>query len=358
MPLRELIYLDRERVESYVSQLSGGVTVEVVSSTSNDRAASGRIKAGVKFIELEAAANKGSARGLTSTRVPAHAILATLEELLCRDGLLVDARSNDVSPGQIAFVVGDTTFESWEILATLADSIQGIATLAAKLYGAHKGNAEAAEIRQMLAQLDKLLKRYGPKSEFDEAKEQLASRVSRLKTGYEIVDSGYIDDVRNIIKLFFQDQNHVRIATDGSTFVGLLRRDGLVGSTMEELLFTYGSKPSLPFTAIFYVAEPGRDEGIRLEDLSDRLMAVAGGPASFATLQEPIRQFGSCLLESAEDLRRPIGTNTILVVPLAIYREIEPPAGPDADTFPPPTIQRFKYRFMDRMRRRARRDNH
>jgi hypothetical protein len=140
--------------------------------------------------------------------------------------------------------------------------------------------------------------------------------------------------VKEIVKLFFRDQNLVRISTHFGTFVGLLRRDCFIGGTTDESLFTYGSRPTTAFTALLYVAELGRDKELSQDDLNTRLQTIVGRTLTLGTLQSAIREMGSAILEYAEELRRPVGGKAVFVIPLAIYREVKGPSEPP----PPETV--------------------
>jgi|GEM_PF-6247909 len=325
MSLREIIYLDRDRIESYISQLAGGLTVQESAEATEDQKILGGIKAGIKVVDFESVAEKSTSDTTSSMRVPAHAILSTLEDLLQRKSLVADATCGAVVPGQIARLRGDATFESWGLLASLADSIQGIATLSAKIYGVTRAADDLKVLRARLSEIEKVTRQQGAAST-EGTRKALGREITTRSAMLEVIDGKYIEDVKEVIRLFFQDQNQFRIAAPGGpAFVGLLRREHLVGSSMEEILFNYGSKPQVSFEALFYVAELGRADTFNLEDVAKRFPNMEGRQFSFGLLQTLIREVGSVLLELAEELRRPVAEETAFMVPLAIYREIRQP---------------------------------
>ena len=327
MTLREIVYLDRVRVESYISQLAGGVVVETSESTTDSQQHSAKLGISTPILRVDLGRDAGEAGTQSVKMIPAHAALTTLESLLKSHSLLADAGTTTVVPGQVAYFHGDATFESWGLLASLADSVQGVATLGAKIYSAQYGTKTVNDLNQRLKQLEALIKRYKNNEEAVAApRRELRDAV--LKTGWlSIVSGNYINDAKDIVRLFFQDQNHVRISSGGKTFVGLMRRDNLVGSTMEEILFDYGSKPKVAFGAIFYVTEFGRAEAMTVDDFKERFGNMGGPPLSFALLQSAIRTVGTAVLELAEEIRRPAGENAAFVVPLALFREIRHSGG-------------------------------
>lgn len=326
MKLREIIYLDRVRVESYISQLSGSLTVQEATASANNDKTGTQFGADLSVVKFGVSEEAGAGTTRTKTAIPAHAILAILEKLLEEHGMLVDATKTLAAPGEIATFTGEATFESWGLLASLADSVQGVATLGAKIYSATRGQDDVKTIRENLSMLEKLIKKNrGHQAVVSEATSALASAINTPLSWLSVVDGKYINDVKDVVKLFFQDQNHIRLASHNKTFVGLLRREGLVGSTMEEMLFDYGSAPKVRFGALFYVAEFGRDETFDAEHIKARFEGLGGRSFSFSLVQEAIRKVGTVLLEAAEELRRPIGENASFVVPLAVYREISAP---------------------------------
>lgn len=323
-PLREIVYLDQERVHSYVSQLGEGLTVEESAQGSKNSTLTGGVAAGLGPAHFNVGATRGSGDILTTTRVPAHAVLRRLEELLEENALLVQASAATILPGQIGHVRGDATFESWSLLAELADSVQGVALLAAKIHAATSGKVTFQELQKRMRELEKLVKKNGMRTEHDGAIQALGTAVGKYTLPLAIVFDGYINDAKDVVKLFFQNQNHVRIVAKDKTYVGLLRRENLIGATMEEVLFSYGAKPKQSFDMLFYVAEFGRDDTFEMDDLTSRLTTIAAGGFSFGRFQEMIRAVGSAILDLAEEVRRPTGENSAFVVPLAIYRTIRP----------------------------------
>ncbi|WP_437629899.1 DUF6414 family protein [Sorangium sp. So ce854] len=323
MKLRELIYLDRERVDSYISQLAGGLIVEESHQVGDTEKLAGKFKASIKVVEFEVGGETTGTTGTTLRRIPAHAVLSTLEHLLEESGSLVDAASDSILPGQVGRIRGDATFESWSLLASLADSIQGIGTLSAKIYGLVKGADDLKDLRARLTKIEQLHRKNAGDPALQGTTAELASQIKGRHVALSVVDGKYVDDVKDVVKLFFQDQNHIRISVPGGkTFVGLLRKEALVGCTMEELLFTYGSRPQMAFGALFYVAEFGREETLDANAVAERFKAVQGKPFSLGLLQHLIREGGSALLELAEELRRPAGENAAFIVPLAIFRDV------------------------------------
>lgn len=320
--LREIVYLDRERVHSYTSQLDDGLTTELSSTAAQRSGLTGGVEAALGPVNFQVGAERGADTSTQVTRIPAHAVLATLESSLTRERLLRDAAETLVLPGQIGRLTGDATFESWGLLASLADSVQGIATLGAKIYRSTRGQRDLQTLKRQVAELERLLKLKTDSVITAEHHNKLAQTVGMANTVLGVIDGGYIENVKEVVKLFFQDQNHFRISSANKSFVGLLRRENFVGSTMEELLFSYGSQPKVAFSALFYVTELARNDVFDPARLPNRMAHLQGKPFSFGVLQEAIRDIGTAILECAEELRRPTGEESAFIVPLAVYREV------------------------------------
>lgn len=320
--LREIVYLDRERINSYLSQLAGGLTVQETSQDSTAESMSGSVKASIKVLEFQVGGEKATGAESVITRIPAHAILSTFEQILEDQSMLVDARGSTILPGQLCRLTADATFESWGMLASLADSIQGIAAIAAKIYSATKGEATLQTLKTQTKELERHLKRTPGSPESKAALARLVPAVSKINLLLSIVEGRYIDDAKEVIKLFFQDQNHVRFAVGDTNFVGLLRAENLVSSTMAELLFTYGSRPMGSFGAIFYIAELGSHHGLVPATLAARFADLASGEFPLSNARKAIREVGTLLLDCAEELRRPEAEDAVFIVPLAVFRDI------------------------------------
>lgn len=106
MPLREILYLDRDRVDSYISQLAGGVIVRESLQSTDAEKLSGKVKASIKVVEFEVGGEKSTGSTTALTRIPAHAILSTLEQLLESSAMLVDVNAEGILPGQLGRVPG------------------------------------------------------------------------------------------------------------------------------------------------------------------------------------------------------------------------------------------------------------
>jgi hypothetical protein len=322
MQLREIVYLDGERVDSYISQLAGGLTVEESAQTSTQGRLSGSVKASIKVVEFQVGAEQGSGAEAVIKRVPAHAKLSTLEQLLESASMITDPHASTPLPGQICRLSADATFESWGLLASLADSIQGLASLGLGIYSATRGEQTLRSLQQQLKELERVLKKRPNDAAARTAVATLGAQVSKLTIFASMVEGRQIEDVKEIVKLFFQNQNHIRLSTKERTFVGLLRSEHLVGCTMNELVFTYGSRPMGTFEALFYVSELGTGQELDPAQIGARFVSIAQQGLPFTTLRETIRQVGTLLLECAEQLRRPDAADAVFMVPLAVFRTI------------------------------------
>ncbi|WP_052546249.1 DUF6414 family protein [Enhygromyxa salina] len=327
--LRDIVYLDRVRIESYLSQLAGGLTVQEAVSTQSGEDINAGFGANAGIVAISVGGKKMNATSVATTRMPAYAIVQMLESELVEEGLLKEDCCN-LLPGQIVRVRGEMTLESWGLLASLADSAQGAGTLATKVYSKTKSNADLEDIRRELKALESAAKQKSGGQKLTRQEQQqrtaaLAKRVGNVSMWRDIVTDGYIDDVKEIIKLFFQDQHHIRLAADETILVGLLREDGLVGSTMEELLFAYGTRPSTDFTILAQIAEVGRADPVNVTEIPARMNACIDPGDPIGTIQKIIREVGKVILQIAEELRRPSGEDMCFVVPLAMYREIRKP---------------------------------
>lgn len=329
--LRDIIYLDRVRVESFVSQLAGGLTIQEGSGAKAEEMLEGGVGANIGVVKFSVGGKEAHATTLSTTRIPAYAILGTVEAAL-NDADLLKSPGPAVLPGHILKAPGEMTLESWGLLASLADNLQGAGLLGAKVYSRTRGEKDMNQMRQELRALEKALKRKPGQAlaaspdEKANRQEALAKKLGQISAWFEILTDGYIDDVKEIIKLFFQDQHHIRLktTTDSSsvTLIGLLRDDGLVGSTMEELIFAYGARPSTGFTMLAQVTESARAEQVDLNQLSERFAALRDPTPSLGLIQRGIRVLGGTILEIAEELRRPAAEDLVFVVPLAVYREV------------------------------------
>ncbi|HFE47336.1 MAG TPA: hypothetical protein ENJ18_17925, partial [Nannocystis exedens] len=153
--LRDIIYLDRVRVESFVSQLAGGLTIDERIEEKTEETLDGRLGADLGFVTFSVGGKKARATTLSTTTIPAYAILKTLETALRDADLLKKPEQKSILPGQIVQASGEMTLESWGLLASLVDNLQGAGLLGAKVYSRMRGKQEIRDLRRELKDLEK-----------------------------------------------------------------------------------------------------------------------------------------------------------------------------------------------------------
>ena len=346
LSLFDFLYVDRQKVASLYSQLTGGVVEAFESSKEVARESDNKRNYDFKVFKHFAG---GVDHERSSERVsikPHHALILELEQELRRNGFLLDLTGEPRSLRDDALrllvkqtlcikVRGRVVFEDYERMKKVSSDYPAVLAFVNKSLEA--SIRRSAEYLQAAASLDELQRdvkqvkdrnaRAGQEARLKNAREELEStaRGARLPQ----TDQWVLDGFHTWVNAFLPGICNLRLYREGSApdehFFGHLKREGLEGMDSSLLHFAYGSKPTEELTLPGVVTSvPSESEDgfnplteFDRDDLRDFESVEHGFRGLF-------RGF-----DGLEALVRTSRFPRVMLQPLTVYREVTSTVGRD-----------------------------
>jgi len=286
MSLYDFIYVDRPKVISLYSQLTGGVVEMRESSAERGHTADNKRNYDFKIFKHDAG---GVTQGKSAEKEvikPHHSLVLELERELAEQGYLLDLTLNDeptslrdpelrdrIKAVMCVKIRGRAVLEDYERMKAIASIFPAVAEMINKSAESNaKQVPEYLEAEQALIVKEKeasLIK--NPSARNARQKELKEVRVSleqlARSTGIGVIDQWILDGFQTWINAFLPGICNLRLYLDGAPTdehaFGHLKKDYLEDSDSNSLHFTYGSMPTEKLTVLGIVTSvptEGHDE--------------------------------------------------------------------------------------------------
>lgn len=337
--VRDLIYLDFERLASIYSQLAGGLLGETRSESESSSDSRNVRKYDLKVFKPEFGGISAERSAQIESRVLHHDLLVRTEEALFAEDLAVDLNEKlEVTCddphairdalGRRAYVraTGWVTIEDYEKLLYFTDNFKELGRFIGTC-GIQKDDAA----QKALADLEAAKQKANEESNRNK-KSQLLARVAKLE---EQIDSA-IDSAVNLrgvpdylvrgIRLFVESflPNHISLRVypfeNCARFqlVAGLKRACFVDGDLDNVLFSYGRSPNIPLTLFGLVTSRPEPPGHPFDFNAEY---GDGADNDDAALERALRgMFGA--LQGFEKFVRFSRWPNVTVQPLALYRMV------------------------------------
>lgn len=343
MSLFDFIYVDRQKVSSLYSQLTGGV-VEV-RETSNEAGRDSDNKRGYDFKVFTHNAGGVDRERSTerSTIKPHHALIVELEEELRSQGYLLDMVANEddrsLSNSKVreklkttlcVKLKGRAVIEDYERMRGLTEVFPKVAEFINKsIHQSIKASVEYRELEELLLEKKSELKavkdaraRAAMELEIKAGRQKIESLLKQASVGD--VEPWVLDGFRTWVDAFVPGIMTFRLYPQGHApdehVFGHLKRSGLEDMDSHALHFTYGSLPTEELTLLGVVTSVPQQDQETFRPLAEfdlqQLKDVDSVESGFRGL---FRGFDG-LEEHIRTLRYP----RVMVQPLVVYREVQP----------------------------------
>jgi len=337
--VRDLIYLDFERLASIYSQLAGGLLGETRSESESSSDARNVRKYDLKVFKPEFGGISAERSAQIESRVLHHDLLVRTEEALFSDDLAVDlnekvdAACDDPTAirealGERAYVraSGWVTIEDYEKLLYFTDHFKELGRFIGMC--GLQGDEGAQKV---LADLEVAKQKANEESNRNK-KSQVLARIAKLE---EQVDAA-IDSAVNLsgvpdflvrgIRLFVESflPNHISLrvypfeSCPGFQLVAGLKRACFVDGDLDNVLFAYGRSPNIRLTMFGLVTSKPEPQGhpFNYDAEYEQVEDTEG-----AALEKALRgMFGA--LQGFEKFVRFSRWPNLTIQPLALYRMV------------------------------------
>jgi hypothetical protein len=342
--LRELLYLDWDKLASIYSQIHGGLlqeTQETAERLSERRAALG-VNLGLLKPEFGGA---GSERvSSIETRVLHHDLLVQMEDALAELGASMDIPGDEAigSAEEARAVVDQTAYlraEGWAVI----EDYQRVDRIAAEWPELARfiqrcvvsGLEETPELKQLRADLEatrsnaargKQQQRSRVLRDIEERERALDEMIASLAGFEDAPEDWLIEGIRRWIEVFLPGRITLRIypfeAIPSFQVICNLKRDSFVDADLGNLLFAYGTRPNVRLTVFGLVTAAPRPEGHAFDPMSEFADIPEGHEEEeLKGFERGFRELFAAL-EGMEAFGRFSRYPTVTVYPLAVYRRV------------------------------------
>lgn len=350
--VRDLLYLDVEKAASVFSQLESGLITEIQKGVEQSEEEAGLLGFDLKLFTGSGRKKDTETERTATTRILHHDLLRRLEEQLEEAGLTTDVGavlsgvSDDVS--QVHQEISKDTYirtEGWatiEDYSHLQDTVGDFNRLAEFISRCARYSVmeqmdgdfeeQVEELREAVESIDdpnvQVQKERLLDHREEEAREELEQLIDDL-AGVGTIPEWLIEGIQFFVDVFLEDKLLLRLAPSVEMpefeIIGNLKRDKLVHTDVDNVLFTYGRQPNVELTMLGLVTSKpslGKDptEVIR-ERQKEMADEVEEDDIDFEEALRGIFEGFDDMEEYVRYTRYP----RIKVQPLAVYRSIGAP---------------------------------
>jgi hypothetical protein len=343
MKLYDFIYVDLEKVISIYSQITGGIVEVLEQSVEHSHAEDNKRNYDFKVFKHDAGGTTNDTNIVKEVIKPHHALLSETEELLAKNGFLIDLTDPSVAKSfrdpqfrtqlKETFCVkvrGRAVLEDYERLKTIAADFPEVIKLINK--SIESNLTSSSQYIELKANLDaqeralKLIKDRNTRSikdkEIAESRKKLqeiVSSASKLNT----VDQWILDGMKTWIDTFLPGIVNLRVypnqALPDEHVFGHLKKRCFEDAEFGALHFTYGSFPTEELTLLGVVTSVPSENGETFKPLAEfEKDHLADYEAIESAFRGVFRGFDG-MEQNVRTSRFP----RILVQPLTVYRSVE-----------------------------------
>jgi hypothetical protein len=343
VPLYDFIYVDRQKVVSLYSQLSGGVVETLESSKEQSHERDNKRNYDFKVFKHAAGGADHDRSSEKITVKPHHALILELEQELQRQGYLLDltrdGQSSSLRDAAVrkqlrqtlcVKVRGRAVIEDYERMKKVATDFPAVASFINRcVESSLKGFAGYVSLKANVEVLERDAKQVKDKvarAEHELQLKQVRDQFNALTKTARVgdVEKWILDGFQTWVDAYLPGINNLRLYPDGCApdehLFGHMKRDGLEEEDSAVLHFTYGSMPTEQWTLLGIVTsvpEESRDQFNPLAEFErGELVDLESVERGFRAL---FRGF-----DGIEALVRTCRFPRVLLQPLLVYREVQP----------------------------------
>lgn len=340
--LRDLIYFDLAKATSLFSQAEGGLLEKLQETYESGHIKKGSAGLNIPVIKADFGGDFNQKTSILESRIVHHDLLTKLENWLKQNELLVDInilqQNTDYSDESLRSLVTNPSFivvEGWSEFWTY-DRFKFFLSKYGDLsrfdqMGRLHNFKQSDLYKQAEQEIEQLRTRSGEEknpSIKSSIKQQIRQREAELDQAIKSFDipnpiqDWQIEGINTIIDTFMSKRLDLRIypfeQNPNFNFVCNLKHDCFLDADLENILFSYGTRPNVLLTVFGLITSlPPADK--TTFDPTDTLTRIAAQRGE--TLEVAFRQTGR-ILEGLDQLSRFSRYPNVTVYPIAVYQKL------------------------------------
>ncbi|MBN1007814.1 hypothetical protein [Amphritea pacifica] len=345
--VKDLIYLDMDKVSSLYSQITGGIIQQFETSTSSNQTSKNLRNYDLKLLKHEAGGVGTESESLKETRVSHHELYNELEKKLFELGYAaeigIDVSKEEITSGEAIATFENTlcikasgraVLEDYERISRISANYKDIAALINR--SIESSIRDSDECKELLEKIEfqkdeiRAMKNGQQKTKRKKELDDLEANVELFIKAKSIgeVEDWIIEGMQNWIRVFLPGVFNFRLYPfdDVPEFhiLSNLKRESFLESSTESVHFLYGSKPSVKLDILGVITAIPREGGEQFdpmiefdeEELNDEGKESESIERAFRGV---FRGF-----DGFEEMIRTCRYPRIMIHPIAIYRSIKP----------------------------------
>lgn len=337
--IKDLLYFDSEKTLSIYSQIDEGVITQYTEEEETKTAGKSDVGINVKVFKANVGTHDEGKESYTVTKIPYHDLLNRLQSHIVNSNSFIDLDkvSSESIEGVHASLLNKTfvkatgwvSIEDYDRLMLISERFNDISTFINECGVSQTGNVDYIKLRK---DLDRLKKEAKSKKDRNTSVKELA-RISKLESdlqelvfnisGNDKIPEYLVEGIQLFINTFLPKRINFRFSPyeifPEFEILSNLKRENFVETDIENIIFSYGSRPNLKLTVFGILTSlPQKNqelfdplEGI-VEDSEDESVALE------TAFRGVFRAF-----ENFEKFVRYSDYPRITINPLAVYKEIE-----------------------------------
>ncbi|TWI72983.1 hypothetical protein LZ24_01394 [Desulfobotulus alkaliphilus] len=347
--VKDLIYLDMDKVSSLYSQITGGIIQQFETSTSSNKTDKNLRNYDLKLFKHEAGGVGTDSESFKETRVSHHELYNELEDQLFKLGYAaeigVDVSKEQLASGEAISIFENTlcikatgwaVLEDYERICRISANYKDIVALINR--SIESSLRESDECKEILEKIEsqrneiRLMKNGQQKTKRKNELDELERHVELLIKAKSIgeVEDWIIEGMQNWIRVFLPGVINFRLYPfdDISEFhiLSNLKRESFLESSTESVHFLYGSKPTVKLDilgVITAIPKEGSKQFDPMVEFNEEELNQEGRESESVerAFRGVFRGF-----DGFEEMIRTCRYPRIMIHPIAIYRSIKPNA--------------------------------
>lgn len=339
--IKDLLYLDTAKAVSLYSQIDEGIITQSQVSDEDATGVSSNIGVDIKVFQAKIGSNLSGKENQTITRIPHHNLLNQLQnavdnsesfvdlDLLNDERLTVSELHEKLKEKIFVKATGWVNIEDYDRLKKIAERFNAISMFIQEC------SVEGSQIKDQYDQLKKEIKKQKKliaQYKDRNAKAKDATRLNKLEEDLialldENIERGKIPDylvdgIQLFIDTFLPNRINFRFYPFDQLpefeILSNLKRENFVETDIENIIFSFGSRPNLKLTIFGMITSLPSEE----ENLFDPLVHKKDTTKQSIVFENAFRGVFRGF-EGFEQFVRYSSFPRITATPLAIYREIE-----------------------------------